>query len=108
MPTIIGPVRKGECKKCGKCCMYDRITVPHATPEEKEYYSKRAAQLWEVDDGFVIIIHNRCPYLAEDNTCSIYGTDEYPKVCRNYPADEESLFIEDCGFYFEIDEMVKY
>jgi Fe-S-cluster containining protein len=31
----------------------------------------------------------RCPHLTEDNICRIYGTDQYPQVCRNLrPAEE--------------------
>lgn len=105
MAQIIGKFRRGECKKCGKCCKYDRIVVQHPSSEEKKYYEKRAIQLWEVSDGFVMIINSRCPYLAEDNTCSIWSTDIYPDVCRLYPKDEKSMFIEDCGFHWKVEPL---
>ena len=43
----------------------------------------------------------RCPYLTEDNRCSIYN-GKRPLQCKLFPIDERDLKDMDyqCGFYF--------
>ena len=39
-----------------------------------------------------------CPYIGEDNRCSIYGTDKRPGICASYPETPLSFVYERCAW----------
>ena len=70
-----------DCESCGaKCCKY--VAIFEA---DKEYWDKRirpevSAKLGNT--GLHALVHN-CPYLDENDRCSIY--ENRPRVCREFP-----------------------
>ena len=78
-----------DCTKCGNCCRA-------LGPRVNETDIKRIAPLFRMkavafvkeylrvdeDDDFVFK-DMPCPFLGDDNICSVY--DERPKACRDYP-----------------------
>jgi len=97
-------IRKGECKKCGKCCRYFLMGVRKEEDIDREYAKVRGIKV--INDG-----KGNCSLLAEfpclcyeDNPmphCTIYPAR--PPSCRAYPQKEEDL-IPGCGYYFEEEE----
>lgn len=84
-PTFI---RKGKCKRCGKCCVVKNLYPGH---EFMEWLDK------QFDGGLV------CPHLERNNgkaTCKIHKTR--PEFCRNHPTRDMEV-IKGCGFRFERD-----
>lgn len=60
------------CRKgCAACCIYTDISssIPNH-PNGKPF-------------GV------RCKNLNDDNSCSLHGTDQYPKVCGGYQAEKD-------------------
>ncbi len=39
-----------------------------------------------------------CPYIGEDNRCTIYGTDKRPDICAQYPETPLSFVYEKCAW----------
>lgn len=80
----MSPVSDLSCRSgCGACCIALSISSPlPALPR-----GKAAGE--------------RCPHLDPDNTCSLYGLEERPEVCRNLRPSAEM-----CGGSFE--EAVAY
>ncbi len=39
-----------------------------------------------------------CPYVTEDNQCSIYGTDKRPKICDDYPDTPLTFIYKKCSW----------
>jgi len=68
-----------ECRPgCGACCI--AISISSSIPG--------------LPDGKPVGI--RCIHLSDNNYCRIYGTKDYPDVCRNLVPSEEM-----CGSTFE-------
>jgi len=78
-----------DCLDCANCC---KTISPILNENDVRKISKKLkvkdSQLFEnflmVDDeGDIIMQTTPCPFLMEDNKCSIY--DARPKACREYP-----------------------
>ena len=78
-----------DCLDCGNCC---KTTAPMLFEKDIERLSSRlklkpgdfVTQYLEIDtDGLYAINHTPCPFLGEDNACSVY--EDRPKACREYP-----------------------
>ncbi|MBT8220286.1 MAG: YkgJ family cysteine cluster protein [Bacteroidia bacterium] len=78
-----------NCLNCANCC---KTTGPLFVPSDIARISKKLgikqkqfkqAYLRIDEDGDVVLQSLPCPFLLEDNTCSIY--DIAPKACREYP-----------------------
>jgi Fe-S-cluster containining protein len=39
-----------------------------------------------------------CPYIGEDNRCSIYGTAKRPQICASYPDTPLTFIYEKCAW----------
>ena len=87
-------VRHGSCTRCGDCCKKVEFEIPN---------------LW---------VGGRCRLLLGDE-CVVWGSDECPNVCRDFPlGTEDYLFkkwlrgerldfkplLPNCPFWFEIEE----
>lgn len=73
-----------ECRLgCGACCIFTDISssIPNH-PNGKPF-------------GV------RCENLNENNVCKIWGTKDYPDVCKGYKADKEF-----CGDSFEESKII--
>lgn len=110
-----------NCHMCGMCCRlasseysYDElqaraeagdsfaqqftsIFLPYASTEaaERKYPEVTAAVQSEAGQD-VYFYH--CPYIGEDNRCTIYGTDKRPEICASYPETPLSFVYEKCAW----------
>lgn len=78
-----------NCLDCANCC---KTTGPLWTERDKERVAKRlrvktadfeARYLRLDEDGDWVLQQLPCPFLGDDNACSIY--EDRPKACREYP-----------------------
>lgn len=81
--------------KCGfctnsKCCTYitQRIPAPRSM-EDFDYLlwqvSHANVEVYKDDDGWFLLINNKCTKLLPDGRCGIYETR--PQICRDYTND---------------------
>lgn len=50
----------------------------------------------------VLYVRSRCRQLDSDNSCIIHGTDQFPKVCADYPTIYDDLtVVPECGYVIE-------
>lgn len=86
-------IRKGKCKRCGKCCQWRYLI--------KDVPLKIKIILVLLNPIF--LIKSKCPHLGFDKNgkayCKIY--DHRPWFCRAFPAEPADLVDKDCGYYFE-------
>lgn len=99
-----------KCSFCvgSKCCTY--FTEQLETPRSKHDFdhmlwqvSHENTQIYKDEDGWFLLVNNKCTHLQSDGACGIY--DSRPEVCREYdndyceydsPAEEGfELFFED-------------
>lgn len=78
-----------DCLNCGNCC---RTTGPMLLPKDVDRLAKRlkirpadfTEEYLRIDeDGDFVFKSMPCPFLGEDNYCSVY--EDRPKACREYP-----------------------
>lgn len=87
-----------DCLQCGNCC---RTTGPLLLPKDIETLAshlkmkpgKFMDQYLRIDeDNDAIFKSMPCPFLGEDNYCSVY---EYrPKACREFPHTNRKKFYQ--------------
>jgi hypothetical protein len=80
---------KTDCLQCGNCC---QVGTPVFSEKDVERAAKRLkmkpgdfthAWLFTDSDGDKVLKSTPCPFLGEDNYCSIY--EDRPEDCRNFP-----------------------
>ena len=80
---------KIDCLDCGNCC---KTTAPMLFEKDIERLSSKlklkpgdfVTQYLEIDtDGLYAMKHTPCPFLGNDNSCSVY--EDRPKACREFP-----------------------
>lgn len=85
-----------NCLECGNCC---RTLGPRIIDKDVERMSKalRIKQSELIDkylrvdeDGDLVFKTMPCPFLGEDNYCSVY--DSRPRACREYPHTDRKKF----------------
>jgi len=82
-----------DCLACGNCCLSlgPRILerdIDRIARQLKMRPSKLSTVLLRKDeDGDWVFREMPCPFLGEDNCCSIYP--QRPKACREYPHTDE-------------------
>ena len=110
-----------DCLECANCC---KTTGPLLTPKDVGRLAKHLkikaadfeAQYLRIDeDGDFVFKTMPCPFLGEDNYCSVY--EHRPKACREYPhTDRIKQFqileitrknITVCPAVYEITERLK-
>lgn len=84
---------KIDCLMCGNCC---RTTGPMLQPKDISRLSKRLklseksffdSYLRIDEDGDFVFKSMPCPFLGDDNFCSVY--DDRPKACRAFPHTDQ-------------------
>jgi len=88
---------KVDCLQCANCCKNysPRFKTPdvkriskHLKMRESEFID----QYLKVDeDGDFVAKTSPCPFLGEDNFCSIY--DQRPSDCHRFPYTDEDVFF---------------
>ena len=116
----IKPVEMTPETKCGfctnsKCCTYITQSIP--TPRSKHDFdhllwqvSHENVNVYKDDDGWYLLVDNRCLHLLPGGRCGIYETR--PQVCREHSNDycEYDMPAEE-GFelYFDsYEKLLKY
>jgi Fe-S-cluster containining protein len=87
-----------DCLECGNCC---RTLGPMILPKDVDAMA-RALRLKPTDfiekylktdeDKDMVFQKMPCPFLCEDNYCSIY--ENRPKACREYPHTDRKKFYQ--------------
>lgn len=64
-------IRKGECKRCGWCCLQEDPPCPHLFIDK----------------------------VTGKSTCKIHKSEDRPEKCKVYPGNPPIVHPE-CGYYF--------
>lgn len=87
-----------DCLKCANCC---RTLGPRITDKDVERIAKTVRiktidviekYLITDEDGDMVFKSMPCPFLGNDNYCSIY--ESRPKACREYPHTDRKRFFQ--------------
>jgi len=87
-----------DCLKCANCC---RSLGPRITDKDVERMAKALrmksayviAKYLRIDEDSDMVFQTMpCPFLGEDNYCSIY--ESRPKACREYPHTDRKRFFQ--------------
>jgi Fe-S-cluster containining protein len=116
-----------SCHMCGMCCKMASTDAPYETLQQRAaegdefarqftsiflpYASREAArqvaptvvdaalaEAVEEPDGEEKLYFYHCPYLGEDNRCTVYGTDKRPAICSSYPETPLSFVYKNCSW----------
>lgn len=91
-------VAETDCLACGNCC---RSLGPMILPNDVDRIAKalciKASVVIEQhlrtdEDGDRVFRSMPCPFLGDDNYCSIY--EDRPKACREYPHTDRKKFYQ--------------
>ena len=88
---------KIDCLSCGNCCK--GYSPRFKTPDIKRISkvlglreSKFIDKYLTIDqEGDYVLISKPCPFLGDDNFCSIY--EDRPSDCKRFPYTDEDVFI---------------
>jgi len=87
-----------DCLSCGNCC---RTLGPRITDKDLERMAKALrlksteiiANYLKIDEDSDMVFKSMpCPFLGDDNYCSIY--ESRPKACREYPHTDRKRFYQ--------------
>lgn len=87
-----------DCLNCANCC---RSLGPRITDKDVERMAKALRLKASVvidkylridEDGDMVFQSMPCPFLGDDNYCSIY--ENRPKACREYPHTDRKRFYQ--------------
>lgn len=93
IPIDIKITPENKCGFCtnSTCCTY--ITQEMDTPRSIEDFdallwqlAHENIQIYKDEDGWFLLVNNRCNYLLNDGRCGIYETR--PQVCREHSNDD--------------------
>jgi Fe-S-cluster containining protein len=112
---------KGSCHQCGVCCslassefsyeellakaqngdyfaqQFTSVFIPYESDEAAQArYPELVSEIVEQTGGDVHFYH--CPYLSEDNRCTIYNDPRRPQICADYPETPLILMYKNCGY----------
>lgn len=116
-----------NCHMCGMCCRMASADAPYEELQARAkagdefarqftsiflpYASREAAikvapdvvkavlaEAGEKENDGERVYFYHCPYLGEDNRCSVYGTDKRPSICQSYPETPLSFVYEKCAW----------
>lgn len=112
-----------KCHMCGVCCRFASSEFSYEQLEAKAaagdnfarqftsiflpYPSQRSALeqfpaivesvLTQADDPDSVYFYH-CPYIGEDNRCTIYGDPRRPQICDNYPDTPLTFIYNKCAW----------
>jgi len=110
-----------QCHQCGVCCRfassefsYDELVakaqagdsfatqftsifLPYASIEAaREKFPAMVADVLNHTDDAVYFYH--CPYVGEDNRCTLWGKPKRPPLCQNYPDTPLTFIYKNCAW----------
>ena len=97
--TAITPANKCSFCKGSTCCTYftQQITAPRSMEDFDLLLwqvSHLNTQLYKDDDGWFLLVNNRCMHLQPGGLCGIY--EQRPQVCRDH-SNDDCEFEGPCG-----------
>ncbi len=87
-----------DCLKCGNCCattgpLFKNRDIDMLSRELKIHSSEFTDSFLKIDeDGDWVFKKLPCPFLGNDNYCSVYASR--PTACRDYPHTQQRNIIE--------------
>lgn len=100
------------CNHCpAKCCRYfalpiDKPKVWQDFDYIRWYLLHEQSAVFTDDDGWYLLVQNRCKHLGDDNRCGIYDTR--PQICRDYTTTDCEYDDDWCyDHYWETPEQVE-
>jgi Fe-S-cluster containining protein len=116
-----------DCHMCGACCrmastdadyptlrlraengdefaqQFISVFLPYASRQKAletapDIVVATLAEAGEEAEGEEQIFFYHCPYVGEDNRCTVYGTDKRPAMCQSYPETPLSFVYEKCAW----------
>jgi hypothetical protein len=118
IPIKVGITPENKCGFCtnSTCCTYftQRIDGPRSMEDFDELLwqiSHFNTQVYKDDEGWFLLVNNRCTHLLADGRCGIYF--ERPQVCRDHSNDgcefNEAAGPEDFNLFFpDYPALLKY
>ncbi len=88
---------KMDCLKCANCCKNysPRFKTPDIKRISKVLQLKEGVFIEKYlridDDGDYVTVTLPCPFLGDDNKCSIY--EDRPSDCKRFPYTDEDVFF---------------
>ena len=88
---------KIDCLQCANCCKHysPRFKTPDIKRISKHLKMKESdfieTYLKVDEEGDFVVKSTPCPFLGDDNYCSIY--DQRPSDCHRFPYTDEDVFI---------------
>jgi Fe-S-cluster containining protein len=103
--------RKGSCSEgCGACCTFVTLCIHPAyaqSQDVKNWLSLHGITLKERNGQVWANVPLPCGALNEDKSCSLFGQPERPKLCSEWPFNQQEINdLHDemgrkvCTFYF--------
>ena len=86
-----------DCLKCARCCKHysPRFKMPDIKRISKTLQLKETAFIEKYvrydEDGDYVAVSAPCPFLGNDNRCSIY--EDRPSDCRRFPYTDEDILL---------------
>ena len=78
-----------QCSQCGLCCKIFSFAPDNNAPKHVDK--------WFGEMTIIPIGYGKCPYLGDDNKCTVYKTR--PEVCRNFNCWEHEMRVRyGCSF----------
>ncbi|MCA9856748.1 MAG: hypothetical protein KC458_05675 [Dehalococcoidia bacterium] len=95
----VGSCPPSRCK--GRCCT--SMALPfRADPDAEKWAELHNAEVQRFGPISVINVPTKCAALNDERLCSLYGSDERPQVCADWPRSPVDLLtVPGCGFRFE-------
>lgn len=108
LPEGLSAIRTGTCQpnKCkSACCKFFMVSYSSSLEEYGEYYKGFFNNSTKFGDLYLI---KDCNHLdAKLNKCKLWGSEEFPEVCKVFPAITDPAYrhcIDKCTFKFIVRE----
>ena len=102
--------REGSCQSgCGACCKLVEVNVNPAYLEKdvRHWLDLHGIKLRERGGGVWAILPIPCRELQPDMRCGLFGKPERPKLCEDWPFDQQEILTVnaetgvECGYSFK-------
>lgn len=112
-----------DCHQCGVCCriassefsfeqlqhkaqngdsfakQFTSIFLPYPSRDAvRERFPEIVDSVLKQADEPEQVFFYHCPYVGEDNSCTIYGQPKRPKICANYPDTPLTFIYNKCAW----------
>lgn len=113
--------KRTQCHMCGLCCrmasseysfeellaratsgdefarQFTSIFLPYASLEAAQARLPQVVAATLAEAGGPVHFYH-CPYVGEDNRCSIFGSPKRPAICGQYPDTPLTFMVDECAW----------